>query len=332
MKSVNVLVLSPIGEECLRQIASVSPKIKVQDASELCTFTGRYTAEKQDNISREKLNTMLAQAEVIYGYCPVENVITRAPNLKWIQTMLAAVDYFLNDALVKSPVIVTTSGGVHSTSVAELTLEMMLMLAKQALLCLQMKQKKVWQKFTPALLHSQTVGIIGLGHIGKEVARLAKCFSMRVLALDVKATHFKYADMVLPREQLPKLITESDFVVLTLPFTPETSKLLGEKELRAMKPTAYLINSSRGELIDEKALIRALEENWIAGAGLDAFTTEPLPPESKFWELPNVVMSPHIGGRMINFNSVATALFCENLKRYLKGKELLNVVNKEKGF
>jgi len=139
-------------------------------------------------------------------------------------------------------------------------------------------------------------------------------------------------DLLLPRERLSQLLSDSDFVVLTLPLTSETKGLIGEEELRNMKATAYLINVARGEIIDEEALVRALDEHWIAGAGLDVFSTEPLPTDSKLWELPNVIFSPHVAGGMEDYFVRATELFCENLRRYLCGKKLLNVVDKKKGY
>jgi phosphoglycerate dehydrogenase-like enzyme len=179
------------------------------------------------------------------------------------------------------------------------------------------------------------VGIVGLGSIGKDVARLAKAFDMRVVALRKSAkrvTRSRYVDLMLPSKQLPVLLTQSDFVVLTLPLTPETKNLIGERELRTMKSTAYLINVARGGIVDEDILIRALSENWIAGAGLDTFVTEPLPPDSRLWDLTNVILSPHIAGSVPNIDVTVTKLFCENLRRYLNGKKLLNVVDKKKGY
>ena len=142
----------------------------------------------------------------------------------------------------------------------------------------------------------------------------------------------RYIDVMLPADQLWRLLGESDFVVVSVPLTPETSKLIGEKELRTMKSTAYLINIARGGIVDEEALIRALEEKWIAGAGLDVFATEPLPPDSRLWELPNVILSPHISGGMGDYIGKATEVFLENLRRYLDGKRLHNIVNKKRGY
>jgi len=330
MGQLNIVIARPVEEECLREIMAVSPEIKLWDASDLAT-----AEQSGDFTSKEKFDAMLAQAEVVYGFWPPRNVVARAPKLKWVQSMLAGVDHSIYADIFQSPVVVTNTRGMHGTQVSELVFEMMLMFAKQAPSCFQMKQEKKWQRFTPMVLHSKTVGIVGLGSIGKEIARLAKAFRMRVVAnrrSTKQVTRVKYVDKLLPKDQLTELLSESDFVVLALPATPETDKLIGEEELRSMKSTAYLINIARGSVMDEEALVRALDEHWIAGAGLDAFTTEPLPPESKLWKFPNVIYSPHIGGVLENYNLVATRLFCENLRRYLGGKKLFNVVDKKKGY
>jgi len=330
MESVNVLVTTPIGDECLRQITAICPKIKIRDVSDL------FGAEQSGGFSsKECFDTLLAEAEVIYGFGPPKNIIARAPKLKWIQSTSAGVDSLLDTDIVQSPVIVTNTRGMHATPLGELVFELILMFAKQAQLCFHLKQERRWEQFIPTVLRSKTVGVVGLGNIGREVARLAKAFGMRVVAIRRSAkrvAHARNVDIMLPRDQLHQLLSESDFVVLTLPLTSETNKLIGEEELRAMKSTAYLINVARGNVVDEEALIRALDENWIAGAGLDVFTTEPLPTESRLWEFPNVIFTPHIGSDMVDYYIQATEMFCENLRRYLSGKKLMNVVNKKKGY
>lgn len=330
MESVNVLVTTPIGDELLQHITNVSPRIKLSNVSEL------VRAEQRGDFARkDELDALLAQAEVIYGLRLPRNVIVRAPKLKWVQVMSAGVDRFLDDEFRQSSVIMTSVSGMHATPIGEIVLELMLMFAKQAPLCFQLKQEKQWKRFMPTVLRSKTVGIVGLGNIGREVARLAKAFGMRVVATRRSAKRVMRAkgiDILLPREQLPRLLSESDFVVLSLPFTSETNKLIGEEELRAMKPTAYLINIARGNIVDEEALIRALDEHWIAGAGLDVFATEPLPADSCLWESPNVIFSPHIAGGMEDYNIRATELFCKNLRHYLSGDNLLNVIDKKKGY
>jgi D-2-hydroxyacid dehydrogenase (NADP+) len=330
MAAVSVVVTSGIGPELLRQIVSVGPKIKVTDASDL--FRGEL---KGDAAAKAKLDALLAKAEVIYGLRLPQDVLTRAPKLKWIQVMSAGVDRFLDIDMIESPVALTNVSGIHAIPISEFVVGLMLMFVKQAPLCFQLKSEKKWERYTPEALNSKTVGIIGLGNIGREVARLAKAFGMRVLATRRSARQVgraRYVDIILPPEQLNKLLAESDFVVLALPFTPETSNLIGRKELRKMRPTAYLINIARGGIVDESALVRALEERWIAGAGLDVFATEPLPLDSRLWALPNVIFSPHIAGGMSDYAVHATEIFTENLKRYLAGKRLLNVVDKKRGY
>jgi phosphoglycerate dehydrogenase-like enzyme len=209
------------------------------------------------------------------------------------------------------------------------------MFAKKAPLCFQMQQKHEWKRFMPSVLRSKTVGIVGLGSIGREVARLSRAFGMRVVATRRsvrKARRAGYADLLLPSGQLKQLLSESDYVVIATPLTPETTGLIGEAELRAMKPTACLINIARGGIVDEEALIRALKEKWIAGAGLDVTAREPLPADSPLWELDNVILSPHIAGGMEDYVMQATELFCDNLRRYLDGRKLRNVINKKKGY
>lgn len=335
MDKVNVMVVSSIGEGCLRQIAEVSPRLRVLDGAAIWDIPDLTDSGRPSDCTSPEYAALLAQAEVIYGYRLPSNLMARAPRLKWIQGMLAGSELMLTEEIIRSPVILTNVRGIHSAPVSEIALELMLILAKQAPRCFRAKEEKRWERFIPILFRSQTVGVIGLGHIGREIARLAHSFGARVLAADIrfkKTTSARNVDTAFPVERLPVLLAESDFVVLSLPFTRETERMLGEKEFRRMKPTAYLVNVGRGHTIDEAALVRALEEGWIAGAGLDVFTQEPPPQDSRLWELPNVFLSPHIAGRLENYHELATELFCENLRRYLAGKRLLNVINKKKGF
>ena len=330
VESVNLLVTASLNEASLQQITNISSKIKLTNVSEL------VHAERKGNAStKEQLDALLSEAEIIYGLRLPDNVIARAPNLKWLQTTSAGVDRFLDDEFRRSSVIITNVSGIHATPIGEFVLGLMLMFAKQAPSCFHMKQERQWKPFMPTVLHSKTVGIVGLGSIGREVARLAKAFGMRVVATRRSARQSKrarYVDLLFAPDQLLQLLSESDFVVLTLPLTPESYRIIGEVELRSMKPTAYLINVARGNLIDEAALVHALDEHLIAGAGLDVFATEPLPADSRLWELSNVIFSPHVAGGMEQYMEQANAVFCENLSRYLSGKRLVNVVDKKKGY
>ncbi len=330
MKKINLLVTTALNEASRQRIVAVSRRIKLTDVVQLA-----QAAQKGDAVAKEQLDALLAEAEVIYGFRLPENIIARAPKLKWFQTMSAGVDRFLDEDFKRSPVVMTSVSGIHATPIGEFVLGLMLMLAKQVPLAFRQKQQKLWKSYLATELRGKTAGIVGLGNIGREVARLAKAFGMRVVATRRsvgKSKRARYVDRLYSREHLRRLLADSDFVVLTLPLTRETQRIIGEAELRSLKPTAYLINVARGNLIDEAALVRALQECRIAGAGLDVFATEPLPADSPLWELPNVIISPHIAGGMADYVDRATDVFVENLRRYLSSKRLINVVNKERGY
>jgi phosphoglycerate dehydrogenase-like enzyme len=319
-----------IGDENFKNVSAVSSRIKLDDASILLS-----EEQRGDLSSKGRFDALLGQAEVLFGFRLPNDLLKRAPRLRWIQVMSAGVERFLTAEIIKSPVILTNVSGMHAVPISEWVIGVMLMFAKQMPHYLQLQREKKWQRSNSMVLQSRTVGILGLGHIGREVARLSKAFGMNVLATRRSArttTKMRYVDQLLPRAQQGELLRESDFVVITLPFTPETKNLIGEKELRMMKPGACLINIGRGGIIDENMLIRALKENWIRGAGLDVFATEPLPPDSELWDLRNVILTPHVSGSMEDYVSRATGLFCENLKRYLDGKRLRRLVNKRTGY
>lgn len=329
MQDIKVLVTYSVSPELKKQIEAVSPRIKMLDAVELSH--GDYRGEPA---AKKKMDDILADTEIIFGQILTKGLPARAPKLKWIQLTSAGVDRFLNPELIKSNIVLNNVSGIHSTSIGEFVMEMMLMFVKRAPQCFEMKQKREWQRFNAAVLRGKTVGIVGLGNIGREVARLCKAFGMKVVATRRTAGQHsaRNVDTLYLSSELPKLLADSDFVVLSLPLTPETNKLIGTKELHMMKPTAYLINIGRGPIIDEPALIKALEDEVIAGAGLDVFTTEPLPKDSRLWELPNVIYSPHVSGGMEDYTARATEVFCQNLKRYIEGKKFLNTVNKKAGY
>jgi D-2-hydroxyacid dehydrogenase (NADP+) len=191
--------------------------------------------------------------------------------------------------------------------------------------------------YQPVLTHGKTLGIIGLGGIGSEVARLARAVGMRVLAtrrsVSAAQQHAQGVDELLPPSALSTLLAQSDFVALCAQWTPETDKLIGAAELRRMKATAYLINVARGELIDQPALITALREGWIAGAALDVYGGEFTgPPPEELWQLPNVLITPHTSSGTDVSLAKGLEVFCENLRRYLTGQPLLNVINWERGY
>lgn len=328
---IKVVVTSPLDEPTLQRVKAVSDRVRIDQVSPWV-----LAERKGDLAHKEQLDLLLGEAEVLFGWIHhfPKNLLARTPRLKWIQTMSAGID-LMPEEIRKSRIRIVNASGLHSTPMGEMVLEVMLMFAKDAPACFQMKQTRTWKRFRPALLRGQTVGILGLGVVGREIARLSKAFGMEVIGIRRSGQPeqpFPEVDRVYPREQLSEVLAKSDYVVLALPLTKETRGMIGEKELKAMKPSAYLINPARGAIIDEGALIRALEEKWIAGAGLDVFVKEPLPPESRFYDLPNVIFSPHISGDMPDYEGRATEVFRENLQRYIAGEPFLHEVDQEKEY
>jgi D-2-hydroxyacid dehydrogenase (NADP+) len=335
METINVLVLADIGEDRLNQIRAVSPRLLVTDASALVNIKSPSDPGKSDPGSQKKLDGLLAKTEVLYSYRSLPDLIRRAPGLKWFQLLPAGADQVLSTDLVNSEVTLTNTRGIHGVQISELVFELMLMHIKRAHQCLLNQQNRQWSKFTPGLLSGKTLAIVGYGAIGKELARLGKAFGMRVVGTRrsaLRAARARYVDQLYPREQMGDMLAESDFVVLALPATPDTYKMFGEKELGRMKPTAFLVNIGRGSTVDEEALVRVLKEKKIGGAGLDCFFKEPLPADSPLWEMPNVIITPHVAGVREDYQALATDVFCENLKRYLNGRRLMNLVDKKKGY
>ena len=329
---INIVMSFPLGspmipsEECRSQIRAVSSRIKLHDAAELVS-----TEDNGDSYARERLDAILAEADIFYGFAHPKNLISRAPRLKWVQVPLAGVDSFLTQEMVDSQVIVTKAK-IHERQISETVFTFILMLARKSLTHFRAQQQKEWERIIPTVLHKKTVGILGLGNIGQAVARIAKTFGMKVLATKAHPEgRFVNVDKLLPSSGFREVLAQSDFVVLLLPLTSETKNLIGETELRLMKPTAYLINVSRGGVVDENALIRALSENWVAGAGLDVFTSDPgpLPADSKFWDLPNVIITPHNAGPRGDYVELLNQQFCQNLRRFMSGRELIGVVDKK---
>ena len=209
----------------------------------------------------------------------------------------------------------------------------------------------VESEFTPFLpreLRGSTVGIVGYGSVGREIARVAHTFGMNVLAAkrdvrqpadpdgylipDTGDPEGVYFHRLYPPEALVTMVRECDFVVLTVPLTESTRNMVNAEVLTAMKPSAYLINVGRGGVVDEAALLSALQSGEIAGAAMDVFEAEPLPADSPLWKLPNVIISPHVAGNMLDYDDKAARLFTENLKRYLARKDLLNQVSRTRGY
>lgn len=285
----------------------------------------------------EDLDTLLQEAEVIFGGVLFpEKLLSRAPNLKWVHLSTVGIDLYANMDFWKGNILVTNSSGGVALPIAEHTMMFIYMLAKNGPRIIDNKKNRLWERFVTLEIQGRTMGLIGMGAIGTEIARLAKGAGMMVIATRRSATRREPGtgdiSLIYPITELHQMLAESDFVVLAAPLTPETKFMIGQPEFKVMKKTAYIINIARGPLIDEPILIRALKEGWIAGAGLDVFINEPLPVDSELWDLPNVLLSSHMSGSSDRRPYRLVHMFCDNLKRYIEGKPMLNIVNREKSY
>lgn len=308
-----VLVEGPVTDEQLEEIRRAAP------------------AARCERVTREGLADRIGEAEVVAGHVgPAE--LAKAPNLRWIHTWSAGVDHSLFPELVASEVVMTCSKSNGAVPLAEHAMLLMLMLNRDAIRWIRAQDERRWAPFTHGELAGQTCGIIGLGYSGADLAIKAKAFHMRVLGMRRSREPVPGVDELYPRERLLEFLPQCDVVVVTAPRTPETLGMLGERELRAMKDTAFLVTFSRGGIVDDGALLRALREGWIAGAGLDVHGQEPLPADSPFWTAPNTIVTPHNGATTRGTRQRAIDIFADNLRRYCDGGELRNVVDKAAGY
>jgi phosphoglycerate dehydrogenase-like enzyme len=329
-ETVRVAVVNAIDPEAMAILRAVSDKATIIDAAELTR------AERNGDSARaEELDAILASVDVVYALKLPERFVSRAPRVKWLQTISTGVDKILTPELVRSPIVVTNMSGIHEVTIAEFVLMLMLMFVKGAPRSFHQQIEGRFKWFPMDVLTGKTVGLVGFGRIGREVARVARCFDMKVVATRRGTAREESADGVdsmLPLSQLHELLGMSDFVVLALPLTDESRGLIGEAELRAMKPSARIINVSRGAIIDELALIQALRDGIVAGAGLDVFVQEPLPADSPLRRMENVIFSPHVSGDIAEYDVYAARLFAENLRRHLAEEPLLNLIDKARGY
>jgi D-2-hydroxyacid dehydrogenase (NADP+) len=259
-----------------------------------------------------------------------------APQLRWIQSFSAGMDSFLFPEIVeRDDVVITNMAGLYADQGAEQAWALLLALTRGIDLSVRGQDQRKWTGGRGTVLTGSTLGIIGLGGFGMNIARRALGYDMTILALDpVRQDKPDEIAELKPatRENLHDLLRRSDVVMIACPKTAETYHLIGTEELAAMKNSAYLINVTRGGIIDEPALIEALENNEIAGAGLDVCEQEPLPPENPLWDAPNLILSAHHAGSSQHRPRMVFEFFRDNLERYLKGEELVNIIGKKRGY
>jgi phosphoglycerate dehydrogenase-like enzyme len=269
------------------------------------------------------------------GRTLVEPVLHAYPGIRWIHSRFAGLETLLFQALVESPVPLTNGKGSFSRSLGEFVVAGLLYFAKDFPRMRRNQAARDWAIFDVEELHGRTLGIVGYGDIGRAIAERAKPFGMRIVGLRRRVEpglRDDLADEVWPLARLRDLLAECDDVAVALPLTPQTQRLIGEEDIRALKPTAVFANVGRGAVVDEAALTRALVERRIKGAVLDVFETEPLPQESPLWGLDNVLLSPHTADHTRTWLADASGLFLRNLDRFRRGEPLLNRVDKQQGY
>lgn len=287
--------------------------------------------------SEDAMVRLIPTAEVAFTSRLTAEAFEAAPALRWVHSPAAGVGSMLFPAMKASPVVLSNSRGMNAAAVAEHALLLMLAAARRLPEAVRAQAQRRWISSELSGLPSlrgRTLLIVGLGAIGRELARMASALGMRVIGTR-RETGGPAPEGVAEAHgppALPALLPSADFVVLTAPLTAETRGMMGPAELALMKPSAWLVNVARGKLVDERALARALERRSIAGAALDVFEHEPLAAASPLWSMPNVLATPHVAGFREDYWQAATALFAENLRRYIAGEAVANIVDKLAGY
>jgi D-2-hydroxyacid dehydrogenase (NADP+) len=325
--------MNPLRLVCL----STNSELKESLDEELSPLSDRIALTMADP-KGENLPDILADAEaVLCGSFPA-TMRAMAPKLRWVQYWSAGVDGKLYPELFANGCLVATGSGIHAASCSEHVLAMMLAFARGLPLSFAAQQRKDWaarRQISDSFfeMEGKTVGIVGAGVIGQAIGVRCQAFGMRTVGtrrdtsqpthgIDVLLSHLQYHDLIL----------ESDFIVLALPLTNSTQMIFGEDEIEIVKKGTYFFNIGRGGLVDERWLLKALQNRWLAGAGLDVFADEPLPADSPFWELPNVIITPHVGGVTPHYWPRFARLVREQAERLLDGRPLENLVDKDLGY
>jgi phosphoglycerate dehydrogenase-like enzyme len=335
---VNVLITVPLPEKLISRLNGVSPRLRISVSK----------AKKAEEITKDAWE----KVEVLYTSRLLPSP-QQVPNLRWIQFHYAGIDHAVNAPILqKEGLVATTLSGGSASQMAEYAVMMLLALGHRLPQLINSQKSSEWPKdrwelFSPQELRGSNVGIVGYGSIGRQVARLLAPFGVQILAIKRDAMHPEdigyipegqgdpqgdFVRRLYPPQAIKSMIKACDFVVVTIPLTEETHGMINAEALASFKPTAFLIDVSRGGIVDHEALIEALKDKKLAGAALDVFPEEPLPAESPLWEMPNVLLTPHIAGNTAFYDERAVELFAENLDRYLSGLLLYNRYRPEVGY
>jgi phosphoglycerate dehydrogenase-like enzyme len=346
-RTIGVLINHPLESEYVRAIEAMDSRVRVlsmyrpAEDDTWAEAKQRQAGNSRDGlqeVSSEELDVLIREAEVFFGFNFPIDWIERAANLRWVQLASAGSDHMQREGIFdKHPdLLLTTSSGVHEVPISEHIVAMILHFSRGFNMAVRNQPQHKWERYLPDEALNRTVCMVGYGPIARRAANLCKALGMRVLAVRASLLEqqpgFEAVERFYPLEDLNEALSQSDYVVVAAPRTERSERMIGRDQLAAMKPDAVIINISRGALIDEPALIEALQQGKITGAGLDVFAQEPLPESSPLWDLPNVLVTPHNAGANPHYNSRITELFRANLARYLNGEPLTNLVQRERGY
>lgn len=316
---MRIVLCYPLEPDHVRQIQMAAPEAEVVDAG-------------QEGIPAEILS-----ADVFCGHAKVHPLpwaeVVRQGRLQWIQSSAAGMDHCLTPEVIASNIPVTSASGLFADQVAEQTMALLTGIIRGLPTFFPAQQRREFIRRPTRDLHESTVGIVGFGGNGRRIAEVLAPFRVRIIATDMfpvrKPDH---VDQLLPSDGLPKLLQQSDVVILCVPLNQQTHGMIAAKQFSQMKPESILINVARGPCVIESDLVAALKSGRLAGAGLDVTEIEPLPESSELWDLPNVIITPHVGAQSASRVDDTTQFFCRNLQRFLKHQPLLNLVDKQLGF
>ena len=315
---MRIVLCYPVEQRHRDQIARIAPTAEVVDAGQ------------------ERIATELLSADIFAGHAkvpvPWDEVVQRG-RLRWIQSSAAGLDHCLVPSVIASDIPVTSSSGLFADQVAEQTLALLLGLIRSMPVFFRAQQAKEFIRRPTGDLHGKRVGIVGFGGNGRRIAEVLAPFRVEILATDLfpidQPAHVK---ALWTADRLDELLPQVDVLILGVPLNAQTRGMIDRRRLRLLPSGAILINVARGPVVVEQDLVEVLQSGHLAGAGLDVTEVEPLPPESPLWDMPHVMITPHVGAQSARRYDDATDFFCKNLERYLAGKRLLNLVDKQLGF
>ena len=310
----NVLIICPDPQAYTSRLAPAFPQV---------TFSCVAAMECTQALDR------MGEADAIFAYGRAfdADCLARAKKLKWFQCLITGTDH-LAPVLAGSRVILTNARGIHGPQMAEMAILHMLSLSRRVPQLVRNQAAHVWDRILPRVLDRRTIVIVGVGAIAEHVAKVCQAFGMSTLGISRTPRKLDGFDAIYPRGKLREAAAQADFLLALVPYTRENDKLIGAAVFDVMKPTAYLINIARGGVVDEAALLQALRDGKIAGAGLDVFDEAPLPPSHPFWDMDNVFITPFIGGRSDRYEEDIMSIIKPNLQSFLAGRgdEMINRV------